>query len=147
MKAISAVLMAGVALVAVGCGKSWTPGHSASPAAASKHKPAQHEAVATQVDDAERTIELQAQRAKHDIDQITSEAEQALHDAKGHAVTTAKQHAQDLSEFSAELVEDAKDRAEDVPEAVDEEVSQQIKKRLHFPSKHPASEEETPNEN
>ena len=70
-----------------------------------------------------------------------------MRDAKDHATATAKQHTQDLSELSAELAEDAKDRAEDIPEAADEEISRQIKKRFHFPNKHPVVEEDTSSEN
>ena len=150
MKAISAVFVVGVAIFTVGCGKSWSPSHTGT--APAKVHSASHTSASEQMDEAQRTIELQAQRAKHDIDQITVEAEQALHDASSKATSTAKQaaaaakqHAAQLQEFSSELAEDAKDRAEDVPEAVDEEVSNklnQFKTRLHR-----AAEEATSPEN
>jgi hypothetical protein len=133
MKRISSIaLCIGLASLAVGCNKtSWEP----SSANGRKPSPAQP----LTIQEEQRSIELQAQRAKRDIDQAkqaidaaTADAERALRDAATHATSAAKQHGQDLTEFSAELAEDAKDRAEDVPAAVDQELDQQIRRRLHF---------------
>ena len=124
-------------------------------------RPTRH--PADELDQAERTIELQAQRAKHDIDQATADAEKALEDARHNLSSTARQHtdqlkqhaadltgkakqkAAEMQELTAELAEDAKDRAEDIPDAVDQEVTRQLD-RFKLPKRHPNVEEEPADE-
>jgi hypothetical protein len=134
-----ATLLAGLAIVAFGCGKTSPPEEKA----ASKPKTSHfghdqaghtHDHTAGQtaddsLDEVKHSIELQAQRAKKDIDDVTAQAEEALQKSQNSLTTKAKAHARDLNEYSAELAEEAKDRAEDVPEAVDNAASR-IKQRL-----------------
>jgi ABC-type transporter Mla subunit MlaD len=114
MKRFAFAAMLSLSVVGVGCNKI-----------SSHEKPeatSQHGKVPQSIEQAQRDIELQAQRAKHDIDAVTTAAEDALRNSQNslnQVKTKVKQSATDLSERAAELAEDAKDRAEDLPEAVD----------------------------
>ncbi len=152
MKRISiGIAFAGVAALSVGCGKFSPQQESPAPRAATVRDRAVHDHSAQDrpthgptIDQEERTIELQAQRAKRDIDDVTAEAESALERVKDKVATKAAQRARELSEASAELAEQAKDKAEDVPEAVDavdDAVERAIERRFPKREKRPEPEE------
>ncbi len=109
-----------LAVAAAGCGRSSTP--AAKPASNKTghfHGDGHDHKTGDSLDESERAIELQAQRAKQDIDNVTAEAEAALRKTRQQTTTKVQAHARELQEYSAELAEEAKDRAEDVPAAVD----------------------------
>ena len=110
MKKVSMLLMLlGLPIALVGCSKG--PANQRPDRAASKVDP---------IDQDQRAIELNAQRAKQDIDAMKAEAEDVVRRSRQSLTAKATKHAAPISDAAAEIAEDAKDRAEDVPEAVDQ---------------------------
>ncbi len=124
--------VAGMAAFGAGCGKI-SPAHqerSPPPAHVSKAE-ANDESIEHDV----QAIELQAQQAKHEIDKIAAEAEDArkrsMANIKADAAQQAKaarENAAAAAEAAAEAAEDAKDRAEDLPEAYERAVEHTSKR-------------------
>ncbi len=101
-----ALLIAAGAALPIGCNRSAS---SDSHARKNDHQT---------LEEAEQAIESQAQQAKRKIDAITAQAEEALHEARARQ-DRLKKKAIDMSEYAAQLAEDAKDRAEDLPDEID----------------------------
>ncbi|MBI3839465.1 MAG: hypothetical protein HY288_16215 [Planctomycetia bacterium] len=127
MKKLSISLtLIGFSIAPLGCSQS-SPGKP--PAATAAHM--------DPIEQDERAIELNAQRAKQSIDEIKAEARDALRRTRQGLKTKATKHASELSELAAEMAEEAKDRAEDIPEALDRALEERqsdlrsrIRKRL-----------------
>jgi hypothetical protein len=110
MKKLSMLLMLlGLPIALFGCSKG--PANSRPDRAASKVDPIEQD---------QRAIELNAKRAKQDIDAMKAEAEDALQRTRQSLTAKATKHAAAISDAAAEVAEDAKDQAEDVPDAVDQ---------------------------
>ncbi|HEV3136991.1 MAG TPA: hypothetical protein VGZ26_03790 [Pirellulales bacterium] len=109
MKRLSMPLMLLVLpIVLAGCSKG--PAHQ---------QPDRADAKVDPVEQDQRAIELNAQRAKQDIDAMKAEAEDAVRRTRQSLTAKASKATAAASDVAAEVAEDAKDRAEDVPDAVD----------------------------
>jgi hypothetical protein len=132
MKKLSMLLMLlGLPTALIGCSKA--PANPRPDRAASGRTDSKVDPIAQD----ERAIELNAQRAKQDIDAMKAEAEDVVRRSRQSLTAKATKHAAAISDAAAEVAEDAKDRAEDVPEAVDQALEERqsdlrsrIRKRL-----------------
>jgi ribosome-associated translation inhibitor RaiA len=130
-------LLVGLGILALGCNRDSAPQKTATHFKAS-HKTSDRDPYNTSIEQSERLIERQAQRAKQDIDDVTKEAENALRKTQETTSQTFQARARQMSERAAELAEEAKDRAEDAPQAANdaavdglERNLQAIERRLH----------------
>jgi ElaB/YqjD/DUF883 family membrane-anchored ribosome-binding protein len=115
MKRFSPVLLfAALAVMPLGCSRGSSP-----------EKPSSHAKSRDPIEQEERLLEQRAQQAKHDIDQITSEAEDVLKKEQVRLSKGIKRRSQAVSEYATEIAEEAKDQAEDIPEAVDQALERQ----------------------
>jgi ElaB/YqjD/DUF883 family membrane-anchored ribosome-binding protein len=118
MKRFSPVLLfAALVALPLGCSKGSSP-----------EKPTSHVRSRDPIDQEERLLEQRAQQAKHDIDQITSEAEDVLKKEHARLSKGVKRRSQEVSDYATEIAEEAKDQAEDIPEAVDQAVERQARR-------------------
>jgi len=120
MKSLTIVLLlTTTAVIPVGCSKG-----ASSPKPAATHTRAadkdQVEVNNVAIEADEQAIQLNAERAKRDIDAISAEAAHALRKTRENQAAEAKKRVHEVSERAVELAEDAKDRAEDLPEELDQ---------------------------
>jgi hypothetical protein len=101
-------LLAALCAATLGCNKGSTP----EPPSASNR-------VSQAVDDGRRVVDLHSRHVEKELDDMANDVHDAIGGVHHQFKTQAEKKAEELSEFAAEMAEDAKDRAVDMPEMVD----------------------------
>jgi colicin import membrane protein len=141
MKTLARILGAAtVSATLVACGKFHPEPPKQSAPAPAQTSSTERNDMAIEAD--QKAIELHAQQSKHAIDQIASEAEDALRRARANVkeeaaeqakkAAAAKEMARKSAEAAAEAAEDAKDKAEDAPEAFQRAVERTTQRFREF---------------
>jgi colicin import membrane protein len=131
MKRFARILVAALlGATSVACGKLHPePAQQSAPATAKTSRVESND-MAIEAD--QKAIELEAQTGKHAIDQIASDAEDALRRARANVkqeeaeaakkAAAAREAVRQSAEAAAEAAEDAKDKALNAPEALERAV-------------------------
>lgn len=102
------LMCAVICVFTLGCNTSSTPPQS-SPS----------DRVSQAIDDGREVIEKHKRGVASDLDDMAKQVQNAIGGTKNQFKSQAEKKADELSQFAAQMAEDAKDRAIDMPEMVD----------------------------